>query len=288
MRSIACLYTVDVFSLFSQHLVFAGRWLRLKTLSHYNIQKESTLHLVLCQCSYKIRVKDCRSMTGLHLCGGCQWHHWKPKGPNPYWGEDPPRTATLHVCWQIFGRWPQTLWLKHPKLLNSVLELPVHGGVNIFVKTLYGKTITLRVETSATIEGVKARIQNREGISLDIQHLIFEGKILVNDRTLSDCKIRDESTLHLVLHRHGSLFLRIFVKTLTGKSIFKTANPIEIANPLNWKITAKIEEVAGIPQDQQRILVTSSLGTKPNLQELLKFSYMYWQKSDQHSCWNRN
>lgn len=142
--------------------------------------------------------------------------------------------------------------------------------MNIFVKTLYGKTITLRVETSATIEGVKARIQNREGIPLDTQHLIFEGKILVND-VLSDCKIWDKSTLHLVLRRRGSLFLRIFVKTLTGKSIFETANPIEIANPLE-KITAEIEEVAGIPQDQQCILVTSSLGTKPNLQELLKFT----------------
>lgn len=149
----------------------------------------------------------------------------------------------------------------------------MHGGVNILVKTLCGKTITLRVETSATIEGIKVRIQNREGISLDIQHLIFEGKILVNDRTLSDCKIRarDKSTLHLMLRRCGSLFLRIFVKTLTGKSIFETANPIKIANPLE-KITAEIEEVAGIPQDQQCILVTSSLGTKPNLQELLKFT----------------
>ena len=61
------------------------------------------------------------------------------------------------------------------------------------------------------------------------------------------------------------------MKTLTGKSIFETANPIEIANPLE-KITAEIEEVAGIPQDQQCILVTSSLGTKPNLQVLLKFT----------------
>ncbi len=248
-----------------QRLIFAGKQLEDgRTLQDYNIQKESTLHLVLRLRgggvgeggSKQIFIKTLQGKTiTLDVNDADSIDTIKSKICDIEGIPKDQQRLVFNGKQLEDNNTIQDYGIQSESSIHLVLRLRgggagEGGSKQIFIKTLQGKTITLDVNDADSIDTIKSKICDIEGIPKDQQRLVFNGKQLEDNNTIQDYGIQSESSIHLVLRLRGGGSKQIFIKTLQGKTITLDVNDADSIDT----IKSKICDIEGIPKDQQRLV----------------------------------
>ena len=155
------------------------------------------------------------------------------------------------------------------------------GGMQLFVKTLTGKTVSIEVEEGESIEDVKAKIAEKEGIPPEQQRLIFGGQQLQDAKTLQDYDVGDDATLHLVLRlRGGEIFPFLNSVKKVDEDFVKRNLMIELSDTDRELMNSFVSESRGsLDEDGDEDTETVSSLSVPVSRALFRIGRVTRQKS---------
>lgn len=122
--------------------------------------------------------------------------------------------------------------------------------MKVFIKTLNGRTVALEVGSNELVDTLKNLISSKEGIPPQQQRLVHSGKPLENGITLHASKVYEGATIHLLLNKKAGDTMRLFVKSLTGKTITVEVDPAATVAEVKEKIT----QLEGVPAHMQQLI----------------------------------